>query len=60
MLKRKVSLVKVWSGKSSQLTRTSAGDGDGLPFEWEGEPDVAGAALGDALADGEPDCGAID
>jgi hypothetical protein len=59
MLNRKVSLVNVSSGKSSHRTSASTG-GDGLTCGWEGEADGAGAALTEALADGEPDPVAFD
>jgi hypothetical protein len=49
---RKMSLVNVLSGRSSHLTSVAAG-GDGLTCGWDG--DVAGAALTEALDEGDPD-----
>jgi hypothetical protein len=59
MLNRKVSLVNVLSGKSSHLTSASPG-ADGLTCGWEGDADVAGAALAEAPADGVAETIAFD
>src|SRR5258706_7185343 len=53
MVNRKSLLVKVWSGKSSHLTSTAAGVGDGLAGDRAGDADVT--VLGEPAADGEPD-----
>lgn len=60
MLNRKVSLVKVWSGRSSHLTRLLGEAGGGLTWSWVGGADVAGTAVAGSFEGGEPGCGGLD